>query len=177
MMRKMERGDALNEAEKSKAAKMPRPPRDFEREYRESCYYAPAPDAWPGINVNSLRKACIDACRLTTLKMTLAKMLFFVVPDGFDALTAWPIMRVHGTPEKFISSVRNAGRQRSVDLRARTLFRTWHLKPHIRYDASKITFEEIVQLVQRVGEQVGIGQGRPFSESSAGIGFGLFRVL
>jgi hypothetical protein len=33
-----------------------------------------------------------------------------------------------------------------------------------------------MNLLARVGMQVGIGEGRPDSRESAGIGFGLFRI-
>ena len=35
---------------------------------------------------------------------------------------------------------------------------------------------DIVNLISRVGMQVGIGEGRPDSKQSAGLGFGLFEI-
>lgn len=35
---------------------------------------------------------------------------------------------------------------------------------------------DIVNLMMRVGQQVGIGEGRPDSKNSAGMGWGLFDI-
>jgi len=39
-----------------------------------------------------------------------------------------------------------------------------------------LTEEDVVNLIARVGMQVGIGEGRPDSKASAGLGFGLFEI-
>ena len=44
----------------------------------------------------------------------------------------------------------------------------------IRYDADMFAQEDIYNLMMRVGQQVGIGEGRPDSKNSAGMGWGLF---
>jgi hypothetical protein len=36
---------------------------------------------------------------------------------------------------------------------------------------------DVVNLISRVGLQVGIGEGRPDSKQSAGLGYGLFEIL
>ena len=41
---------------------------------------------------------------------------------------------------------------------------------------SMISLEDVVNLMVRVGLQVGIGEGRPSSKKSNGIGWGLFDV-
>ena len=40
-----------------------------------------------------------------------------------------------------------------------------------------LTEEDVVNLMARVGMQVGIGEGRPDSKASAGLGNGLFQIL
>lgn len=47
----------------------------------------------------------------------------------------------------------------------------------IRFDADLFTKTDIVNLIMRVGAQVGIGEGRPDSKDSAGMGFGLFEII
>ena len=37
--------------------------------------------------------------------------------------------------------------------------------------------EDVANLIMRAGMQAGIGEGRPFSKESAGIGYGLFEVM
>jgi len=39
------------------------------------------------------------------------------------------------------------------------------------------TSSDVVNLFNRVGAQVGIGEGRPDSKASAGLGFGLFEIV
>jgi len=34
-----------------------------------------------------------------------------------------------------------------------------------------------VNLIARAGEQVGIGEGRPYSKQSNGLGYGIFKVI
>jgi hypothetical protein len=40
-----------------------------------------------------------------------------------------------------------------------------------------LTEADIANLIARVGLQVGIGEGRPDSKQSAGLGFGLFEIV
>jgi hypothetical protein len=47
----------------------------------------------------------------------------------------------------------------------------------IRYDAGMFTSDAMVNLISRVGLQVGIGEGRPDSKNSAGLGYGLFEII
>jgi hypothetical protein len=63
-----------------------------------------------------------------------------------------------------------------VDVRARPMWRRWQLNVRIKYDSDQFTASDVVNLVARAGQQVGIGEGRPFSKSSNGIGFGTFEV-
>jgi hypothetical protein len=44
------------------------------------------------------------------------------------------------------------------------------------YDADQFTLEDVSNLLARAGMQVGIGEGRPDSKMSAGMGWGTFRI-
>jgi hypothetical protein len=46
----------------------------------------------------------------------------------------------------------------------------------VRFDADQFKASDVVNLLQRAGAQVGIGEGRPFSKSSNGLGYGTFDV-
>ena len=61
----------------------------------------------------------------------------------------------------------------SVHARAWT---EWSASLRIRYDAGMLTADDVVNLIARVGLQVGVGEGRPDSKQSAGLGFGLFEI-
>ena len=58
----------------------------------------------------------------------------------------------------------------------RAAFHEWKCKLRIRFDADQFTKEDIANLLARVGLQVGIGEGRPDSKKSAGMGWGLFEL-
>ena len=46
----------------------------------------------------------------------------------------------------------------------------------IRFDADMFSAADVANLMNRVGAQVGIGEGRPDSKNSAGMGWGLFSI-
>jgi hypothetical protein len=47
----------------------------------------------------------------------------------------------------------------------------------VSFDADQFALGDIGNLLVRVGMQVGIGEGRPDSKKSAGMGWGLFEVV
>jgi hypothetical protein len=56
------------------------------------------------------------------------------------------------------------------------MWEEWSAKPRIRFDAEMFTASDVANLMKRVGMQVGIGEGRPDSRESAGLGWGTFTV-
>jgi hypothetical protein len=58
----------------------------------------------------------------------------------------------------------------------RAAYHNWKASLTIRYDADQFTVEDVTNLVMRVGMQVGIGEGRPDSRNSAGMGWGTFEI-
>lgn len=141
--------------------------------YEEARYRSK--DGWDGFNAASVRNALISACRLVGLKMTLAKMSFFVEADGYDALEPQiPLVRIYGDPVKQEDMARVETGQPYVTVRA--AYHNWRAKLRIRFDADQHTLQDVANLLQRVGLQVGLGEGRPDSKNSAGMGWGLFEV-
>jgi hypothetical protein len=63
-----------------------------------------------------------------------------------------------------------------VDLRVRPMWREWEAVVRINFDADQFTLTDITNLLQRVGMQVGLGEGRPDSRKSAGLGWGTFQL-
>lgn len=150
-----------------------RDPRDFDADFVAAQHRTT--EGWAGIPASALRNACIDACRMAGFQMTRAKMSVFVDPDGFDADEGTPLVRIHGPePEKTEMAARNA--TGGPDLRVRPMWREWSAVVRLTFDADQFTETDVTNLLVRAGLQVGIGEGRPFSKSSAGMGFGLFRV-
>jgi hypothetical protein len=150
-----------------------KPPRDFEAEY-EAARYRDVKAGWDGFSASSIRGAMISACRTTGTVMTRAKLAVFIEADGIDE-DMTPLVRIYGDPVMDIRRARND--DGSLDLRARPRFDEWHATLRIRFDAGMISTVSVANLLMRVGMQVGIGEGRPDSRKSPGIGYGLFNVM
>ena len=165
MMTKMAAGST---ASKSRA----KPARDFDDDYRQAMHIST--EGWYGIPAGAFRQAMISACRLVGFKMTLAKLSVFVHADGFDKIDGIPLIRLEGTPERTDMAVRNA--TGVADIRVRPMWREWSSKVRVKYDADQFTLQDVTNLMQRVGMQVGIGEGRPDSRESAGLGWGTFEL-
>ena len=166
MMSKMAAGST---ATKSRA----KPARDFDDDYRQAMHIST--EGWYGIPAGAFRQAMISACRLVGFKMTLAKLSVFVHADGFDKIDGIPLIRLEGTPERTDMAVRNA--TGVADIRVRPMWREWSAKVRVKYDADQFTLQDVTNLMQRVGMQVGIGEGRPDSRESAGLGWGTFELV
>jgi hypothetical protein len=163
----------------SPQGKKTRTKRDFEDDCLSAQYIST--EGWHGIPAGAFRTAMIDCCRLVNYKMTFAKLSVFVEADGFDKIDGTPLVRLmppNGNktfePETNIGGVRNANG--SLDLRARPMWRHWKAALRVRYDADQFTLDDVSNLLARVGKQCGIGEGRPNSRKSTGIGFGLFSL-
>jgi len=166
MMAKMAAGSTAN---KSRA----KPARDFDEDMRNAMHVSE--EGWQGIPAGAFRNAMISACRLVGFKMTLAKLSVFVEADGIDAVDGIPLIRFEGVPERHEMAAR-VGID-GTDIRIRPMWRKWEAELRIRFDADQFTITDIANLLERVGMQVGIGEGRPDSRSSAGLGWGTFKVL
>lgn len=154
-------------------SKKTREARDFDEDFRQAQHISE--DGWVGIPAAAFRNACIDACRMVGFKMTHAKMSIFVEADGFDETDGTPLVKlIAGEPEKIEMAVRNA--TGVADIRVRPMWRKWGAKIRIRFDEDQFTQQDVVNLLARAGQQVGVGEGRPYSRSSNGLGFGLFIV-
>ena len=166
MKQKMETGKAAS-SKKNREAK------NTDDTFNEARYISPA--GWDGFHAGALRNALISACRLVGFKMTLAKLSVFVTADGYDASEPQiPLIRILGTPVKQEDMARVETGQPYVTVRA--AYHNWGAKVNIRFDADQFTVEDITNLLMRVGQQVGLGEGRPDSKNSAGMGWGLFTI-
>ena len=166
MKQKMETGKAAGN-KKNREAK------STDDLYEEARYRSA--DGWDGFNATAIRAAMISACRLVGFKMTLAKLSLFVLQDGVDAQEPQiPLIRIIGTPTKQEDMARVETGQPYVTVRA--AYHDWKAAIRIRFDADQFTLADVTNLMMRVGMQVGIGEGRPDSKNSAGMGWGLFTI-
>lgn len=164
--------DKMKEGSTAKKGKK-REPFDVEATYNQARYISP--DGWDGFNVASIRCGLISACRLVGFKMTLAKLSLFVEADGRDATEPeFGLIRIYGKPRKTEMVARVETGQAYVTVRP--MYDEWSAKIRIRYDAEQFTLQDVSNLLSRVGEQVGIGEGRPDSKNSSGMGWGTFHI-
>lgn len=165
---------ARHEAGSTAAKGSKKEARDFDVDLQEAIHYSE--QGWIGMPAAAFRNACIESCRMCGFKMTHARMSIFVEADGLDKVDGAPLVKlIVGKPEKTIMSVRNA--TGVADLRCRPMWRTWKVKLRVRFDADQFTAADVVNLIARAGIQCGIGEGRPFSKSSNGLGYGTFKVV
>jgi hypothetical protein len=148
--------------------------RDFQAGYEGARHKSIA--GWDGIPASAFRNALISACRVVGFKMTLAKLSLFTVADGYEN-DGTPLVRItKGEPRMDIRPARNANG--GTDLRARPMWAEgWEARPTFKWDSDQFSATDLVNLLARVGLQVGVGEGRPDSRMSAGVGWGQFELV
>jgi len=149
-----------------------RPARDFKEDFKNAQHISR--QGWNGIPAPAFRSACIDVCRMVGFQMTRAKMSIFIIADGNDKSDGQPLVKIEGKPVMFKAGVRLA--DGSPDVRSRPIWHEWRATLTVRYDGDQFTAQDIVNLIDRAGQQVGVGEGRAFSKKSHGQGWGHFRV-
>ena len=163
--------ETQQQGEKAKSRKV-RTERNFESDYEHAAHVSE--DGWHGIPATAFKAAMVSACRLAGIPMTRAKLLVHVKADGLDAESGDGLIRIVGKPEMHVGHVRNANG--SADLRVRAIFKKWSAVVNVQYDASCIGEADVLSLIYRAGQQVGIGEGRADSKKSCGMGYGFFDV-
>lgn len=150
-----------------------RTPANFTELYNESRYISD--QGWDGFNCSSIRAAAISACRLCGFKMTIAKLSLFVIPDGSDKFEPeFGLIRIYGKPRQLESIARVETGACYVTVRA--CYDNWKAKIHLQFDGDQFSISDVTNLISRVGLQVGIGEGRPDSRNSCGMGWGCFKI-
>lgn len=148
--------------------------RDFDENYENARHKAV--EGWDGIPASAFRNALISACRTVGFKMTIAKMSLFVLADGFDESGTGLVRITKGEPRCDIRPGRNANG--GIDLRARPMWQEgWEARLTLRWDSDQFSANDVINLLARAGQQVGVGEGRPDSKMSAGCGWGEFQVV
>jgi hypothetical protein len=167
----------MKEAQEAGSAgrnKRKREGKDFEAAYEGAMHLSS--EGWWGIPAPAFRNAMISACRTVGFKMTVAKLSVFVLPDGFDKDDGTPLVKIlKGTPRQHEGLVRLA--TGVADIRIRPMWAPgWEAEVRVRFDADQFTATDVAHLMMRVGMQVGVGEGRPDSKNSAGMGWGTFNL-
>lgn len=148
--------------------------RDFDADYEAAMYRMP--DGTNGIPCAAFRAGMISACRLVGFTMTRAKLSLFVEADGYDGTNG--LVRFSSGAPHPTGPMPARNDNGSVDLRNRPMWDPgWEAIVRIRYDRSQFSLTDVAHLLARVGMQVGVGEGRPDSKNSAGMGWGLFELV
>lgn len=163
--------DKMKGGSQSKSKRV-REARDFDDDFKQAMHVST--EGWVGIPAGSFRAAMISACRLVGFKMTLAKLSVFIEADGIDSVDGVPLVKIEGTPEVNIMAVRNA--TGVADIRARPMWKSWSISLRVKFDEDQFSLQDVSNLLSRVGQQVGLGEGRHDSRASAGLGWGCFSI-
>jgi len=154
-------------------SKKVRDAKDFDEVCKNATHYAR--EGWIGIPAASFRNAMISACRTVGFKMTHAKLAAWIEADGFDSDDGTPLVKIEGHPRRHDAYARNDNG--SVDIRSRPMWEQWEAEIRIKFDSGMLSSDDVCNLMMRVGMQVGIGEGRPDSKNSAGMGWGTFEIV
>lgn len=151
-----------------------REPRDFDDDYNNAQYLTT--EGVCGIPAASFRNAMISACKVCGFAMTRAKLSIFVEADGFDKVDGTPLVKItKGDPQPWMAPVRNA--TGVADLRCRPQWREgWEANLNLSWDSQQFGVNDVMNLLARAGLQVGVGEGRPDSKQSNGLGFGRWKI-
>lgn len=147
-------------------------PKDFIGAFNDARHISTK--GWDGFHAGAIRNAAIAACRLLDYTMVKAKMSIFILPDGFTK-DGTPLIRIQGAeakPHEGIVRVANG----QPDIRVRPMYFPWSANIRVQYDADQFTAEDVINLIDRCGRQVGLCEGRALSPKSAGMGWGMFHV-
>lgn len=160
--------------------------KDFDAAFTEAIHKSR--EGWCGIPAGALRNAMVRACSLPAVnfEMTKAKMCIFIQGDGYDAVEGTPLIKlfrededgkqITAEPHHVEHMVRNA--TGVADIRVRAMYdEGWRSRVRIKFDADVFTAEDVANLLMRAGLQVGVGEGRPFSPKSCGMGWGQFECV
>lgn len=139
-----------------KKAKTARAAKDPEANYKDSLY--PHPEGGYGFPCVAFKAAAVGACRFSEgMKMTNARGAFHVVGE---------LAKIAGAPTMREDMVRVG--MGTADIRHRGEFQTWRVTLLVSYNASAITPEQIVNLLNLAGFGIGVGEWRPEKDGSYG---------
>ena len=157
---------------RSKSRKV-RAERNPDEDYEAATHFSP--DGKCGIPAPAFRSAMISACRLVGFQMTKAKLSIFVKEDAYDVDDDTPLVLIEGERHRHDAAVRLEGGVASIAIRP--MWRKWTATVRVTFDRDQFNEQDVANLMSRAGLQVGIGEGRPDSKKSHGMGWGTFRVV
>lgn len=169
--------DAQRQGDKLKAGKKNRPPKDFDAAYKAAFHRST--EGWVGVPTDSFKAALVAACRAAGLVMTQMKQAILdVEADGYDMITGQGLVRLNEDSKPARNELPVRPQRGSTDIHPRPKWQNWSISSlRIQVDSDMIDNVSLANLLMRAGQQVGIGEGRPGSPNSTGLGFGRFTVV
>ena len=154
----------MEDVRAGKAKKSTRTSEDPKKEYIKSAYKQD--DGSFGFPASAFKQCAVRAGKGLGLAMTDTRTLFFVLPNAPDGecvsiKSNKPILRKDPVNVKT-----------GKDLRFRPEFRNWKAELLVKFDADRITIEQIANLLNHGGQTVGVGEWRPEKNGT----FGTFQV-
>jgi hypothetical protein len=157
-----------------KKKQKPRPPRDFDKEFRDSLY--PIEGGGYGFPAIAFKRAIVGACRnVDGLTMKDADRLIYVKGVAFSK--GFDVVPIEGKPIKREDVVRVGNYQdKQPDIRFRGEFPSWSCVLNIKFFPKKISQAQLVNLIQWAGITEGVGEMRP-SAPKKSFEFGQFHPV
>ena len=154
----------MEDVRSGKAKKSTRTAVDPKKEYIKSAYKQD--DGSFGFPASAFKQCAVRAGKGLGLAMTDTRTLFFVLPNAPDGecvsiKSNKPVLRKDPVNVKT-----------GKDLRFRPEFRNWKAELLVKFDADRITIEQIANLLNHGGQTVGVGEWRPEKNGT----FGTFQV-
>lgn len=155
-----DKAKAMMLGKQMKKAKQAKEAKDPEQDFRDSLYEHPA--GGYGFPVVAFKSAAVDACsHVAGITKVLARGAFHVSGE---------LARIEGTPTPREDMVRVG--MGTADIRYRGEFKEWRTTLDVRYNASVLSAEQIVNLFNTAGFAIGVGEWRPQRDGS----YGMFHV-
>jgi hypothetical protein len=144
-----------------KKAKAAKEAKDPQKDYEQAFYRLP--DGKPGFPTIAFKAAAVSAGGRFSdgLKMTELRGSFFIEGE---------MVEVIGKPRMREDMVRIG--MGTADIRYRPEFPQWSVKLPIRYNADKISIDQLVNIFNLAGFGVGVGEWRPERDGQ----YGMFHV-
>lgn len=147
------------EDKQAKKGKQARPVREPEEEFKECLYAVPGKAGVYGFPAGGFKLAAVDACsHVAGITKVEARGAFHVMGD---------IVPIDGKPTMRTDMVRVG--MGSADIRYRAEFKEWSCKLTIRYNASVLSADQIVHLLNVAGFAIGVGDWRPQKDGNFGM--------
>ena len=166
--------EQMLQAQQATAKKTKKEPRDIQADFEEASHRTP--DGRYGIPAPAFRSAMISACRIAGFQMTKAKLSVFVEPDEFSD-EGTPLVLLDGNPEPEMHKAAVRLESGVASIAIRPMWKKWAAKVKITFDGDQFSPNDVINLLHRAGLQVGVGEGRPDSKKSHGMGWGTFSIV